>query len=197
MKTLVLYQSYSGFTAKYATWIAEELNASLLPISKAAKAAVAAYDTIIFGGSLHMTGISGAKFFKTFLPTLSGKRIIVFAVGASPPLEGIPQKILDRNFSAEEQCLFKFFYFRGGFNFQKLDFPNKVLMGLLKLKLQRKKNRTAEEQGMLDAYKVPIDATNKEAIRPLLETVALMLSEAMVTRAAEFPGGALYQPAHR
>ena len=171
MKTLVLYQSYSGFTAKYATWIAEDLKASLLPISKVKKATLSSYDTIIFGGSLHMIGISGAKLFKTFLPTLSGKKIIVFAVGASPPLESIPQKLLNGNFSAEEQTLFKFFYFRGSFNFQKLDFPNQVLMGFLKLKLQRKKNRTAEEQGMLDAYKVPLDATNKESIRPLLQAV--------------------------
>lgn len=44
-------------------------------------------------------------------------------------------------------------------------------MKMLKVRLQKLKERTEDEQGMLDAYDTPVDFRNKENIRPLLDYV--------------------------
>ena len=171
MKIIVVYRSISGFTKKYAEWIAEELEADLFGIEKIDMDILLKYDMIIYGGSLHAVGISGVSIIKNNLNKLRGKNIIVFATGASPLREGIVSEVRDSNFSAEEQKEIQFYYFRGGFDFKKLNFINKMLMTLLKWKIKLKRDRAPDEKGMLAAYSKPMDFTKKENTKELLEYV--------------------------
>jgi menaquinone-dependent protoporphyrinogen IX oxidase len=175
MKTIVVYQSTSGFTAKYAAWIAEALGADLLPRSQASLDTLGKYDVIIYGGSLHAVGISGVDIIKDNLARLKNKKIIVFCTGASPAREGIVPEVLGRNFSPAEQQQLHFFYLRGGFDFNKLDLINRILMTLLKWKILLKKDRTPDEKGMLAAYARPMDFTRKENIGELPEHVRALI----------------------
>jgi len=171
MKTVVVYKSISGFTKKYAEWIAEELEAELLRLKKIDIDILLKYDMIIYGGSLHAAGISGVSIIKDNLNKLRGKNIIVFATGASPSKESTVSEVRDSNFSAEEQKQIQFYYFRGGFDFNKLNLINKILMTLLKWKMKLKRDRTSDEKGMLGAYSKPMDFTKKENTKELLEYV--------------------------
>ena len=49
MKTIVIYNSQTGFTKRYAEWIAEETGADCLALSAAKKKDLAIYEAIIFG----------------------------------------------------------------------------------------------------------------------------------------------------
>jgi len=169
-RALVLYRSTSGFTKKYAQWIAEDLNADLYETKDFDGARFSDYDLIIFGGSLHAVGINGVKIVKDNMQLLTGKKLVVFAVGASPPREGIPAEVVNKNFSTEQQKSIKFFYLRGGFDYSKLDLPNKFLMTLMRVRLllKKKENRTPDEIGMLAAFSKPIDCTKKENIVAIL-----------------------------
>ena len=151
-RTVVVYRSISGFTKKYAEWIAEEIKADLFEAKEIRAEKLCAYDLIIFGGSLHAVGINGVKLLKKNLAQLVDKKIVVFAVGASPPKECIVDEILKNNFSDEEQKNIKLFYLRGGFKFSKLDFTNKIIMAIFRVKLSLTRNRTPDERGMLAAY---------------------------------------------
>lgn len=64
MKTVVVYKSISGFTKKYAEWIAEELETDLLRLEKNDIDILLKYDIIIYGGCLHAVGISGVNIIK-------------------------------------------------------------------------------------------------------------------------------------
>jgi len=128
MKTIVVYKSISGFTKKYLKWIAEELEADLFRIEKIDIDILLKYDIIIYGGSLHAVGISGVSIIKDNLNKLRGKNIIVFATGASPLRESTVSEVRDSNFSIEEQKQIQFYYFRGGFDFKKLDFINEKII---------------------------------------------------------------------
>jgi flavodoxin len=128
MRTIVIYKSISGFTKKYAVWIEEELKADIRSAKDFDCALFKNYDLIVFGGSLHAVGINGVKCIKENLEQLCEKRIVVFAVGASPPRENVLDEIRNNNFSDEEQKKIMFFYLRGGFNYSKLNFSNKILM---------------------------------------------------------------------
>jgi flavodoxin len=171
IKTVVVYKSISGFTKKYAEWIAEELEADLLRLKKIDMDTLLKYDMIIYGGCLHAVGISGVNMIKNNLNKLRDKNIIIFTTGASPSRESIVSKVRDSNFSVEEQKQIQFYYFRGGFDFKKLNFTNKILMTLLKWKLTLKRDKTSDEKGMLAAYSKPIDFTKKENVKELLEYV--------------------------
>ena len=103
LRTVVVYQSSSGFTKKYAEWIAEDLKAEVFNVEDCNVEKLLEANVIIFGGSLHAVGINGVKIIKENLSKLSDKKIVVFAVGASPPKDNLEDEIKNRNFSSEEQ----------------------------------------------------------------------------------------------
>lgn len=176
MKTIVIYTSTTGFTKKYAEWIAQDLGADLVEARSLRLGlrpglrpeTLQNYDTIIYGGSLHAVGIRGVKALKKNFARLEGKRVIVFATGATPTRSAVPEEVISANFSPEERERIHFFYLRGGFDYSKLGLVDKFLMNLLKLKLARKKERTPDEMGMLAAYSRPVDFTKRERIKDLV-----------------------------
>lgn len=172
MKSIVVYKSKTGYTKKCAEWIAEELSSDIYDVSQATVDTLKAYDTIIYGGSLHAVGINGVKLITKNLDKLKDKKIIVFATGASPSRQEAIDEVRDNNFTPEQQKYIKFFYLRGGFDYSKLPPFDKFLMILLKWKLKNKKKRegklTPDERGMLATYDKPVDFTRKENINEII-----------------------------
>lgn len=160
----------SGFTKKYAEWIAEELQADLMSQDNVTDYNILLkYDNIIFGGFLCAAGISGVTLIKNNFSKLKNKKIIIFATGASPSKPELIPEVLNKNFTPEEQKIIKFYYFRGGFDYNKLNWVNKLLMNIMKMKIKATKNPTPDEKGMLAAFETPVDYTEKEKINDLLE----------------------------
>jgi len=173
MKTIVIYKSKTGFTRKYAEWIAEDLSADTFDISKVTINILTAYDTIIYGGSLYAVGIIGVKLITQNIDKLKDKKIVVFATGASPSREDGINEVIDKNFTQEQQKYIKFFYLRGGFNYSKLNLFDKFLMTLLKWKMKNKKQEelSSDEIGMLAIYDKPVDFTEKKNIDRIITYV--------------------------
>jgi menaquinone-dependent protoporphyrinogen IX oxidase len=171
MKTLVVYKSKSGFTKKYAEWISRELEADIYEASQVNLAMMAAYDAIIYGGGLYAGGINGVKLIKENLHRLAGKKVVVYATGASPSGEDVINEVRNSNFTPEQQKKIRFFYLRGGFNFNKLSPFYKGVMSLMKWTLERKKNPTADDRGMLAAFDHPVDFTDEKNIKELIAYV--------------------------
>lgn len=172
MKAVVIYKSQTGFTKKYAEWIAEELAADIFHVSEANIDMLKNYDTVVYGGGLYASGISGIKFITENSDSLKGKRVIVFATGASVGRAEEIDGVKNKKFTAEQQKYIKFFYLRGGFNYEKLSSFNKILMTLLKWKLKTKKDLTADERGMLASYDHPVDFVKKKNIQELVTYAA-------------------------
>lgn len=171
MKVVVIYKSKTGFTRKYAQWIAEEVSADIFELSKVNINMLEPYDVVIYGGSLYAVGINGVQWITKNLDKLKDKKVIVFATGASPLREEVVEEVKNKNFTAEQQKNIQFFYFRGGFNYSKLNPFDKILMTLLKWKLKRKKELTTDERGMLAAYNKPMDFTSKKSIEALVNYI--------------------------
>jgi menaquinone-dependent protoporphyrinogen IX oxidase len=170
-KVVVVYRSGSGFTKNYATWLAEELHCDLLLGKNTKVSDLAAYDTIIYGGGLYAIGINGIKLITKNYEALKNKKLIVFAVGASPVREESTREVRKANIPAELFDKIQFFYLRGGFDYNRLSPINKFLMTLMKLKLKNTKNPDSDAKGMLASYDHPLDFTNKKYIKPILESV--------------------------
>ena len=173
MKTIVIYKSKTGFTKKYAKWIAEDLTADIFEVSKVTINKLIEYDTIIYGGSLYAVGINGVKLITQNINKLKDKKVVVFATGASPSREDVVNEVRNKNFTKEQQEHIKFFYLRGGFNYSKLNPFDKILMLLLKWKIKNKKKEelTNDEIGMLAIYDKPMDFTMKKDIERIITYV--------------------------
>ncbi len=174
-RVVVVYRSGSGFTKNYATWLAEELHCDLLQGKETKVSDLFGYDTIIYGGGLYAIGINGLKLITKNYEQLKDKKLIVFAVGASPVRAETTEQVRKANIPADILDKIQFFYLRGGFNYSRLSPINKVLMQLRKLQLKRIKNPDADAKGMLASYVHPLDFTNKKNIKPIIESVGYNL----------------------
>lgn len=175
MKIAVIYKSKSGFVKRYAEWIAGELSADLTEYKKADPGLFGGYDAIVYGGGLYESGINGVKLITDHMRELDGKRIAVFATGASPAIPEAIQNVIDHNFKPEHLQRIRFFYLRGGFDFSKLTAGDKVLMMLLKWNIRFRKllrvKLKPDEIGMLSAYDKPVDFVKRKNIVELVEYV--------------------------
>lgn len=79
MKSIVIYKSSTGFTKQYAEWIAEEMGIKAVDINKVSTINISDYESVIFGGWIMASNISGLDKIKQLKP----KKLIVFAVGSS------------------------------------------------------------------------------------------------------------------
>lgn len=172
-KILVLYKSKYGSTKRYAEWIANDTNADLLEVSMVKVSDLLKYDLIIFGGFLHAVGISGVKIITDNFQKIMDKKVVIFAVGCSPEREDAISHVSSSNFTKEMKEKISFFYLRGAFNYDKLDFVDKMMMKALKLKLERKKEKELDEdsKGLLACYDNPVDWTDKGAIAPIIKCI--------------------------
>lgn len=169
MKTIVIYNSQTGFTKRYAEWIAEAAGADCLALSAAKKKDLAAYEAIIFGGWACAGGISKIGWFKGNMDRWAGKKLIAFCVGGSPIENPEIDIALKRNFSESEREKVKVFYCPGGFNYEKMSVPSKLMMKMFVKTLEAKKDKTEAEQIMVKMISSSYDISDKKYIEPILQ----------------------------
>ena len=162
MKKIVVYQSSTGFTAKYAGWIAEELGCETKPFKEVKAEELAGYDTVIYGGWIMAGMVSGYDKIKA----LTLKNSVVFGVGMAVPSEEVTERIAKQNQIPEG----RFFYFEGGYAPEKIGFFQKMMMNMIKKSVEKKHEKTKEDIRMLETFQGK-DRTSKEAIKQLIQLV--------------------------
>ena len=85
MKKIVVYQSKTGFTAKYANWITERLGCEAKEYKRVNSKELADYDMVIYGGCIMADMVIGYNKIKA----LNLNNVIVFAVGITVPSEEV------------------------------------------------------------------------------------------------------------
>lgn len=169
MKTIVIYNSQTGFTKRYAEWIAEAAGADCLALAEAKKKNLAAYDAIVFGGWACAGGISKLGWFKSNIDKWGDQKLIVFCVGASPIESPEIEPALKKNFREPEFKRVNVFYCPGGLRYEKMSVPSKFMMKMFVKTLQAKKDKTEAEQEMVKMIATSYDISDKKYIEPILE----------------------------
>ena len=169
MKTVVIYNSQTGFTKRYAQWIAAATEADCLELSEAKKKSMAAYEAIIFGGWACAGGISKLSWFKSNIDKWADKKLIAFCVGGSPIDNPEIEPTLKWNFKESEFKNVNVFYCPGGFNYEKMSVSSKLMMKIFIKTLKAKKNKTEEEEEMIKIISSSYDISDKKYIEPILE----------------------------
>lgn len=169
MKIAVIYNSQTGFTKRYAEWIAEATGADCLELSAAKKKDLTAYEAIVFGGWACAGGISKIGWFKGNIDKWADKKLIAFCVGGSPIENPEIEAALNRNFNETERKRVKAFYCPGGFNYEKMSTSSKLMMKMFIKMLKAKKDKTEAEQAMVKMISSSYDISDKKYIEPILQ----------------------------
>lgn len=173
-KIAVVYRSKYGMTEKYANWIGEELQADVLAGKTRTIEDLDTYETLVFGGNIFASSITGAAFIKKHFDKLKGRQLLVFTTGlTSTNRSDAYLAVIDKNFPKEMQAVIQFFHFRGGIDYGTLSFKHRAMMGMLKTVLARKKTQDLhpDDIELLENYGGHVDFSDKTTIQPLISSV--------------------------
>lgn len=171
MKTIVIYHSQTGFTKRYAEWIAEKSGADCYELSEAKKKNMDNYDAIIYGGWACAGGISKLSWFKGNINKWEGKKLVAFCVGGSPLENPEIEPALKKNFNEIEWKKVSAFYCPGGFNYEKMSTASKLMMKMFLKALKAKKDKTEEDEIMIKMIASSYDISDIKYIEPILKCI--------------------------
>lgn len=172
MKTIVIYTSQTGFTKRYAQWIAEASDADCLALTAAKKRNLDAYEAIIFGGWACAGSISKLGWFKDNIGNWPDKKLIAFCVGASPMDSPEVAQSLNRNFTETERERISVFYCPGGLNYEKMPAPSRFLMKMFVRTLKAKKDKTETDREMIRMISGSYDISDRKYIEPIVKLIS-------------------------
>ncbi len=173
-KTVVIYSTKYGSTARYAGLLAESLECDLFECSELKLDELLEYDNIIFGGAVYAGRISNVEVISKHFESLKDKNIVVFAVGISDPeIESQFEPMISRTFTPEIRETIKIFHLRGDINYNKLGFLHKLTMWMMIRSLKKiPKDKLSEEQKLLiDTYGKEVKFLDEESIEPIVKHI--------------------------
>ncbi len=171
MKSAVIYNSQTGFTERYARWIAEQIGCEAVPYRYAKSKDFSAYDVILFGSWCHAGSIQKIKWFKGVMRKHPEKKYAVFAVGASPAGNPDIDTALKRNITDEYSGICTGFYCPGGLNYGKMSPINRAMMRAFSKMMAGRKDKTEEEKVMAEMIGRDYDISDKKYIAPIIDYV--------------------------
>lgn len=170
MKIIVIYKSKTGFTKRYAEWIAEELKCDILDYKNFLKSSIAEYDFVIYGSRIHAGKIDGIKKIKALFSDNEIPKLIIFATGAtSLAAEDAINTIWQSNFSNDELKIIPHFYMQGGLNYETMGVLDRMIMKTLAKFLSSKKDKSSDEEGFEQSIGSSYDISSREYIAPLIQ----------------------------
>ena len=169
MKTAVVYTSQTGFTKRYAEWLSERIGADLIELKEARKTDFSGYDAIVYGGWVCAANVTKINWMKNNAEKWKDKKLAVFCVGGSPIDNPDIEIFFQKNFSEGPLSTVKPFYCPGGFNYEKMSGGSKMMMKMFVGSLKGRKNKTPEEEHMIEMVSQSYDISDIKYIEPIVE----------------------------
>lgn len=168
MKGIILYKSRYGNTKQYAEWLAQDLDFEVRDFSKFKKSEIDNYDQIVFGSGVYMSKMDKIK---KVLKMFKDKPIIIFACAGNAGVEKEIEDIKMNNFKNNELAFHQFFYLPGGVDFSKVKGFMKFMINVFRKVMEKKKNRTYEEEQILKGFSEPTNFVDKKHIAAMVEYI--------------------------
>lgn len=165
MKTIIIYNSKSGFTKQYAEWINEEVKGTLIEYKDASIEKLLEYDTIIYGGSVVAANIRGIKLITDNYEKLKDKKVIVFSSSMKID-EAMVNSIKEASFKNNELNTINYYPFMGGIDLKKLGFMERFIFKTV-LKQENKKSNNPIDLNAVSFF------GSKDEIKPLVDEVLI------------------------
>ncbi len=168
MKTAVIYTSKTGFTRRYAQWIAGAVGADCLELKQARDRNFSEYDAIVFGGWVCAATVRHLDWFVRQLPRWTGKRLIAFAVGGSPAGSPDIPGFMEKTFGTEALRAVSAFYCPGGLSYENMGAPSRAMMKLFVRSVAARKDKKPQEEEAARMMARSYDLSDRKYIEPIL-----------------------------
>ena len=172
MKTLIIYTSQTGFTKKYADWLAQKTGGDLLDLKDAQKkndAFFEGFEAIVYGGWVMAASVVKVKWFLNRAASWKGKKLAIYCVGGSPNDNPDVEVMLKNMLTDEQREYIKAFYCQGGFNYERMNTPSRLAMKMFVSALKKKKDPTEEEKIMTEMVAKSYDISDEKYLEPVIE----------------------------
>ena len=170
MNTIVIYNSKTGFTEKYAMWLKEALGAECCALKDAKKVDFSKYDAVVFGSWVCAGNLSKKDQLTKRLSGWKDKKVAVFAVGGSPRENPDVDRLLETAIPAGSPNA-KAFYCQGGYNYERMDGMTRAAMKMFAKMLKSKKDATEDEKKMAEMVSKSYDITDRRFIEPIVDFI--------------------------
>lgn len=172
MKTLIIYTSQTGFTKKYAEWLAQKTSGDMLELKEAQKkddAFFEGFEAIVYGGWVMAASVVKVKWFLNKATSWKDKKLAVFCVGGSPNDNPDIEGMLKNMMTDEQREYIKAFYCQGGFNYERMNAPSRLAMKMFVSALKKKKDPTEEEKIMTQMVATSYDISDEKYLEPVID----------------------------
>ena len=172
MKTLIIYTSQTGFTKKYADWLAQKTGGDLLDLKDAQKkndAFFEGFEAIVYGGWVMAASVVKVKWFLNRAASWKGKKLAIYCVGGSPNDNPDVEVMLKNMLTDEQREYIKAFYCQGGFNYERMNAPSRLAMKMFVSALKKKKEPTEEEKIMAEMVATSYDISDEKYLEPVID----------------------------
>ena len=171
---IVLYNSHTGFTQRYAELIGKELGCSVYALADA-PSDLSQYGAVVFGSRLHAGNFDGWKKAQKLLAQRGAKQLVVFATGAMPnEAEEQIQKVWEQNLTPGERDGIPHFYLQAGLCREKLSAGDRAMLSVAAWAMGLKKAKSAEDAAFADAISRSYDISDPKYIQPLVNCLREM-----------------------
>lgn len=143
---IVLYATKTGYSKKYAEYLAEELDYAIKPIQKANLFAVSCYPVVIFGGGLHHNRIDGIRGINEGFKYFGEQTLIIYSVGIASVNDDLVKQIRLKNFPDYPFDMYQFQYLSGGLT-RKDCLPGGVMAKEIELYRQKRDEKKKLTRG--------------------------------------------------
>lgn len=172
-RTVVIYKSKYGATAQYAAWIAEALHCDLRDADTFSGKAFADYTQIIFGGGVQAGGIKGFDLIRKNRRKLTGKNVVIFAVGLNVEDKESRMQIREINLNRRALKPLTIYYCMGAFDPEKVKGIDRgiINMTLKLLEDTRPEERTPAQHRLYHDMTEGANYVDRKYIAPILAAV--------------------------
>lgn len=168
--TLIIYNSSTGFTEKYADMLKSELGAAAqtVPLKKFKPKMLKDFDRAVFMAHVYSNAIDGFKTVVKHAELFASKYACVVAVGMAADTAAHYHALEQANVPYKLKGI-PLFFARGGFDAEKLTGKSKFMIKLMKMQLKGAASRSPEEMAMLNFLEAKSDKCDAKYLKPVLE----------------------------
>ena len=166
--SVVLYSSRYGAAKEYARMLSESLGCTAYNVKETPLDVAGQADRIILCGGIYAGGLSGVSWMRKNSAALADKKVVLFAVGASPWDEKAVRQIQERNLKGlpPDTVLF---YGRGAWDESAMSFTDRTLCRMLQKSVAKKDPDACEpwEKALLEASGRSCSWINEKYLEPV------------------------------
>ena len=171
MKTAVLCHSQTGFTERYAQWIASRIDSECFPLSKSRTMDLSTFDVLIFGTWMQAGNLHALADFVKIRKNNPDQPVFLFVTGAASSPFPDTLLALDEAGKALNTAPERVFYFPGGLNYSKMSLASRLMLKMLASMLKKKKDKSEQEEAMSRLLSQSCDFTDPSIIEPLFQAL--------------------------